>query len=178
MNQIYSLYLCNLSSYSQCNKFQLLSNYYVSAIMSLTYYWPSHTPKKKDGVKDWIFVFPTKISMWKSYHSCDGIWRHGLWESIRFRWSSRGGSMMGLVLLEEAVRLHSFSAMWGYREVIWEKIASLIFAWVKCWNGMHLPGMCQSEKQPTRQHAYRFPCQHHPGADPTSFTSLNILWLH
>lgn len=44
------------------------------------------------------------------------IWRHVLWEAIRFRWSPRGGTMMELVLLEEAVRIYSFSTMWGYRE--------------------------------------------------------------
>lgn len=45
-------------------------------------------------------VPPTFIS--RSGSQCDGVWRRGFWEVIRFWWSYEGGApMMGLMLLQE-----------------------------------------------------------------------------
>lgn len=44
-----------------------------------------------DHLMDWRSVSPPKCTCGNPNSQCDGIWRWGLWERIRFRWGPKGG---------------------------------------------------------------------------------------
>ena len=87
---------------------------------------------ERAGAMDWMFVAPPHppppppFIYWSPNLKCDGIWRWGLWEVIRFRWGHESGIfMMGLVSLQEeeerpevplSIHKHWGKAMWRQRE--------------------------------------------------------------
>lgn len=66
---------------------------------------------------------PSKYVCWSASPQCNGFWRWGLWEAIRFRWGDEGGTlMMGLMTLDEEEErdvfqhMHQGKTMWTHSE--------------------------------------------------------------